>query len=643
MAIVEMKRAHLLALEKDEQAILKALQKLSCFQITPLTDEEKGLGAKSGGQALSEIDEQLTRLNWAISKLSKLDHSKKPLLGNKPFVPEDAALAVQDNQSQLMDKVAAMEGLEREAGENRGDTSRIEAQIEQLLPWRTLSLPVGQIEGTRNTMVTLGTVQLSQLEQNVRPRLSPLCDVDVISTSRDQANVFIVCHQSAWQDSLSLLKEAGFAPVKLTGVNSTVSQRLDELHGEHELIEKKQVQIEQSFAAYLPILPDLKILYETLASDRERLNTLSGFTATERTFYIKGWVPARDEAHVTEKLKKVSPSACIEFVTPEEGDEPPVLLHNGNFVSPFENIVAGFSLPKPGGIDPTAAMTPFFLCFFGMMVSDAGYGLLMAVVILLAIKFLNPSVSLKRLMKILGWGGLATVVWGLLYNTVFGMSPLPKSLVAFDPINNALPVMAVCIGIGAIHLFAGLGMGAYVNIRDGKPLDAVYDQLSWFMLIVGLGMLVLPATAAIGQWVAIAGALIILVTAGRAKSRNPFKRLISGLGSLYGITSWVSDLLSYMRLFGMGLATGVIGMVINILVGMVFGAGPIGWVLGSLLFVGGHLFNAGINILGAYVHSCRLQYIEFFGKFYDDGGKPFMPLSQTNKYVYIGDAQGTGR
>ncbi|MEG2355508.1 MAG: V-type ATP synthase subunit I, partial [Clostridia bacterium] len=131
---------------------------------------------------------------------------------------------------------------------------------------------------------------------------------------------------------------------------------------------------------------------------------------------------------------------------------------------------------------------------------------------------------------------------------------------------------------------------------------------------------------------------IILVTAGREKSKNPFKRLISGLGALYGITSWVSDLLSYMRLFGMGLATGVIGMVINQLVGMVFASGPIGIVLGSALFVGGHLFNAGINILGAYVHSCRLQYIEFFGKFYEDGGKPFKPLATTNRYCYIKEA-----
>jgi V/A-type H+-transporting ATPase subunit I len=199
--------------------------------------------------------------------------------------------------------------------------------------------------------------------------------------------------------------------------------------------------------------------------------------------------------------------------------------------------------------------------------------------------------------------------------------------------NNAMPVMMICIALGAVHLFTGLGVAAYMNIRRGKPLDAVCDQLSWFMLVVGLGlMLVAPAA---GKWGALAGAAIILVTAGRAKSKNPFKRLISGLGALYGVTSWVSDLLSYMRLFGMGLATGVIGMVINILVNMVFSAGPVGWVIGAGLFVGGHLFNLAINTLGAYVHSGRLQYIEFFGKFYEDGGKPFMPLTQTNRYVYI--------
>lgn len=235
-------------------------------------------------------------------------------------------------------------------------------------------------------------------------------------------------------------------------------------------------------------------------------------------------------------------------------------------------------------------------------------------------------------MLILAIGGIATVVWGALYNTWFGFSPWPS---VFDPVNNSLPVMAICIGLGAVHLFAGLGMGAYVNFRRGQPLNALFDQFSWMMLVIGLGLLILPQTAQIGKWLAISGTAIILLTAGRAKSNNPFKRLISGMGALYGVTGWISDLLSYVRLFGMGLATGVIGMVINQLVKMIMSGGIIGIVIGVVVFVGGHLFNAAINILGAYVHTCRLQYIEFFGKFYEEGGKPFQPLCFSPRYLRV--------
>ena len=207
----------------------------------------------------------------------------------------------------------------------------------------------------------------------------------------------------------------------------------------------------------------------------------------------------------------------------------------------------------------------------------------------------------------------------------------------FDPVNNAMPVMMVCVAMGAVHLFAGLGIAAYMNIRQGKWLDAVYDQFSWVMILSGHR----PAADSRHESRPMDGASRArrssCYSAGRRKSKNPFKRLISGLGALYGITGWVSDLLSYMRLFGMGIATGVIGMVINILIGMVMQSGIVGIVLGSVVFVGGHLFNAAINTLGAYVHSCRLQYIEFFSKFYEDGGKPFMPLQETSRYVYVRD------
>ena len=633
MAIVDMKRVELLGVERDKRALLKAIQKLGCFQITPADTEHAAFSKPRPTEELARLDETITRVGWAIGRLNKYDKVKKLPLADKPSVTEAEAQATLDAQPELMRTVEALEALEREAGELRGQTARNQATEEQLAPWRGLTLPVSDVHSTRNTVAMLGTVSKSALDAlNEQGALPPLCCVETISTQRDQAYIYAVAHQSCADEASRLLKEAGYAPVTLS-LTGTVADKLDEMRAENEHISARQAVILTETAAHVDVIGRLRTLFDVLSSEKQRLLAAQNFGESERTFFLEGWVPAPMIEQVTERLTAVSPSVCLDFRTPDEDDEPPVLLHNSSFVSPYENIVTGFALPKPGGFDPTAVMMPFFVNFMGMMVSDAGYGLMMAILCPLLIKLLKPAKNTRRMMWMLCAGGVATVFWGAMYNTWFGFAPLPS---LFDPMNNALPVMGLCIALGAVHLFTGLGVAAYINIRDGKPLDAVCDQLSWFLLIVGLALLLFAPS--VGKVLAIIGAGIILVSAGRAKSKNPFKRLISGLGALYGITSWVSDLLSYMRLFGMGLATGVIGMVINQLVGMVVAGGPIGMVLGAVVFVFAHLFNAGINILGAYVHSCRLQYIEFFGKFYEDGGKPFVPLVENNRYVYVTEA-----
>ncbi|NCB04675.1 MAG: V-type ATP synthase subunit I [Clostridia bacterium] len=637
MAIVEMKRAQMLALKDDEQALLKAIQKLGCFQVTPLNASETDFAMRKAVSELPETEELITRVGWALQKVGKYDKTKAPLLGGKPTITEEEAARTLERRGEWLEVVEALEALERENGELRGQTARIAALREQLSPWQSLPVALEEIHSTRNTIAMLGTMPKSAYELLAQQGgIGQLCCVELVSYLRDQACVYVVAHRSAWDAALQKLKEAGFAQVQFPVTEGTVQNKLDQLTAEQAHIDQRQEAIIGEIASHADVVPELKIYYDCLCSRRERLVTATRFATSASTFYLKGWVPAEATEKVEKRLRKASPTVCLEFSDPEEGDEPPVLLHNNPAVAPYETIVTGFALPSPAGLDPTAVMTPFFINFMGMMVSDAGYGLVMAIAIPLLIKFLKPSPGAKKLMWVIFGGGIMTILWGALYNTWFGFAPWPS---IFDPVNNALPVMAVCVALGAVHLFTGLGVAAYMNIRRGHPLSAVADQLSWVLLLVGLGlMLVKPE---IGQWIAIAGAGIILCTSGREKSKNPFKRLISGLGALYGITSWVSDLLSYMRLFGMGLATGVIGMVINQLVGMVFSSGVIGIVIGSVLFVGGHLFNMGINVLGAYVHSCRLQYIEFFGKFYEEGGKPFKPLTETNRYVYISEAPET--
>jgi V/A-type H+-transporting ATPase subunit I len=635
MAIVEMKHVDMLALEGDRQALLAAIQKMGCFQLTPADTEDVTFNKPPAMAELTSLDDTITRVGWAIAKLNRFDTEKKPLMADKPAIDSEQAAALLAAQPTLMQAVEALEALERETGDLRGLAARLDAQREQMLPWRGLPLPLDEVHSTRNTVTTLGTVQKAALEQwQTNSRIGELCSVETVSTQRELAYVYILCHRDAWAPLQALLKEGGYTPVLLPRQPQTADEMLAALADERRAVDESQQTVLAKVAAYADRLNDLRMLHDILTSRRERLLAARSVSVSERTFFLQGWVPAHMTERIQRRLKAVSPSVALTFYDAAEGEEPPVMLHNATAVSPFENVVSSFSMPAPYSIDPTAVMMPFFINFMGMMVSDAGYGLVMAILSPILIRIFKPAKGMQRMLWIIFGGGVMTVFWGAMYNSWFGYAPWPLFL---DPMNNALPVMALCIGLGALHLFAGLGMAAYLNIRRRQYLDVVFDQLSWFMLMVGLGLLaVVPS---VGQWLAIAGAGIIVLTAGRAKSKNPLKRLISGLGALYGVTSWVSDLLSYIRLFGMGLATGVIGMVINILVGMVAGGGGVfGIIMGALVFVGGHLFNAGINVFGAYVHSCRLQYIEFFGKFFEDGGRPFKPLTETARYVYIRDA-----
>ena len=635
MAIVDMHRVSVLLMRKDEKAFLRLAQRLGCIHILPAEQPEE-----AQVQAIPEGDSgrqaQLARIRWAMTKLARYDTEKRSMLTPLPLVSREDL--EQDQYPEAMAAVSEAERLERLSGELRGQETRLKLLITQLEPWLALDIPAERLAAARSARVYTGSLKTAELNRlqadwTGRPAL-----VRPLSSQGDQQYIAAWAHVSVADEFQADLRAADFQAMSFGESKGTPKQQQEALLRETERIAQELNHIEDQLRGLGASMPQLRLSYEALSADSARESAHRLMARTRSTSMLEGWIPASLGEAFEKEVKTAFPAAQLSFRKAEEGEEPPVLLGNKPLVAPYESIVAGFALPDPAGVDPTALMMPFFACFFGMMVSDAGYGLAMAIVIPILMKIMQPGAGLRKLMLVLLGGGLATVFWGALYNTWFGFAAIP-ALGMFDAVNNALPVIAVCLGLGALHLFAGLAMGAYVNIRDKKPLDAVYDQLSWAMLIIGLGLLVLPQTAVIGQWMAVAGALIIIVTAGRDKSNNPIKRVISGLGALYGVTGWISDLLSYMRLFGMGLATGVIGMVINQLIGMMTsGGGIISLVLGAVIFVGAHLFNAAINILGAYVHACRLQYIEFFGKFYQEGGKPFTPLRFSPRHVRVRDA-----
>ncbi len=632
MAIAEMKRIGLLMMRRDHDELLRLAQRLGCVHVTEVGLPEEMRPKRDTARA-AELEAEIARYQWAIRKLTKYDPVKPSMF--RPL-PEASLDQLEKADLKAAERVIqAAEALERRAGELRGQESRLRVTLEQLNPWLDLDIPAELNHDTRAVAVFTGTASAQELHQLAAQWAGEPAVIRALETVKDSQYFWAAVHKKEAGRFSEALQEIGYQPVSLPEGSGTPKAQREKAEAALGQVTEKQAALEAELREAAKQLPALRLGYETLKAELGREEAQERMVHTASTSYLSGWVPAFAAEKVESEIKSRFPDAVVQLSDPEEGEEPPVLLRNAAVAAPFESIVTGFSMPSFKSMDPTGIMMPFFACFFGMMVSDAGYGIVMALLVPLLIKLMKPSKAGRKLFWIVGIGGLFTVLWGALYNTWFGFAPWPS---LFDPVNNSLPVMALCIGLGALHLFTGLGIAAYLNIRRGQFMDAVYDQFSWFALVIGLCLMLLPPTAAIGKWMAIAGAAVILLTAGRGKSKNPFKRLLSGLGALYNVSGWLSDLLSYMRLFGMGLATGVIGMVINLLVGMVTKSGVVGVIIGIPLFVGGHLFNAAINVLGAYVHSSRLQYIEFFGKFYEEGGSSFTPLTYSPRYVRVQDA-----
>lgn len=640
MAIVEMKRLTLLALRADRDKLLGAMQKMGCVEITEIRDEQfqAYLGRERG--AVENAEERLSRIKWAISELSRFEEKKKGLsglFGGMAEVSGKEAEAVAADTAAVMKAVEVCEACERQEGDLRGREARANAQLKQLRPWLAFDIPVERLAPTRDTVQFAGTVTASRRDA-LEAALAPLmARMNAVGAEGDEVCIWVVAHKDDARAVQEALAAADYKSAQFAQESGTAAQQREALENELKAIADERKAVEETLRTQAAELPRLRILYELTAQERDRLNAGTRFAQTETAFLMEGWAPALSVEKLEKKLKAISPECEIEFRDAADDEEPPVLLHNGKFASNYEGIVASYSLPSPRGLDPTTIMAPFFACFFGMMVSDAGYGLVLAVFIPLIIRFMNPSKSMRSLMWVLCAGGVFTLIWGAIYDTWFGanLNLAFMKPITINALEDPMKMMYVCIGMGVIHLFTGLGVGAYMNIKRGKPFAALFDQVLWITLIGGLGvMLIVPSLSNVGKIMALVSVVGILLTAGREKP-TLIGKLMGGFSSLYGISSWLGDILSYMRLFGMGLATGVIGMVVNMLCGLLFANGVIGYIIGIPIIIFGHCFNAFINVLGAYVHSCRLAYIEFFSKFYEDGGVEFRPLTSNPRYVAI--------
>lgn len=635
--IVPMKRLTLVAHKSDESDILKALQRLDAVEVIP--GEEA-----SATSVLDVAEERVQRLSGALAVLRPYA-AKKGMLTPRPETTVGAILQDLPEALSCGDEV---ESLQREMQRIKAEMDKNNGLIEMLQAWQNFPADMQAFRNAKSVRYFLGLLASADLD-----RLAELGDAVEYQVFDDGAilPVLVACAPDDAKTVAGFLKSLAWTDVAFPKLSGTPAQAAARLRADNETLEQQRAELETQLAAKGANSPLLEGALDAAVIERDRALAAAELSRTAATFELHGWVPENRLSDVERAVAGVTDAYCLFTRDPNDDETPPSVVKNNRFVTPFEVVTDLYSRPDPRGMDPTPFMAIPYIVLFGLMLSDSGYGLLLAIGCALFIRLRRPTGMMGGLARVLLWGGLSTIIWGVLVGTVFGLDfdvllgTDDLFPIILDPMTDPIGMLILCFGLGVVHILFGYGLRVKESFAQGDWQGAVFDTLSWMFIIVGLiagvggpmvglGFLQYPGLILAGI-----GALLILLFKGRGK-RNPIKRTISGLGELYNISGVLSDILSYARLFALGIATGVIASVFNDICSMLMGSPNIilkilGILIACALLVALHLFNIAINTLGAFVHCARLQYVEFYGKFYESGGRAFRPLGYKTKHVQI--------
>jgi V/A-type H+/Na+-transporting ATPase subunit I len=626
MALLEMKKVALVAHIQSKNNILKTLQTLGAVEITSAAMED--LKTPAPPQSLGKLEDKLGQVREALEIIRKYDDTKTPFLAPKPEISRSGLSDMAKKLSGADEVVSKIKLFSEEMNSLKAKKQRVKTRIAQLEPYSNFDAPLETVKENAYTACLLGSIPAENAEKYaaITEEFCGSAYFETLHENKDGIYIWAVMLSQVHEKLTGELKYIGFSESYIKDLCGIPKDIISAFSSECDALEEETAEYEEKAKRFADDKQLLASIEDYLVNEIERERSKVRLGETGTAFVLEGWLVAADQDKVETALLRTAPESFIEFRAPADDENPPTAVKNSKVVEPFEAITDMYSIPSSRGYDPNKVMSFFYFLIYGMIIGDAAYGVILALGGFLVLKLKKPTGMFRRVTTIIMYCGISTIMWGLIYGTVFSIKGIPAVI---NQIDDAMMLLLICLGLGVVHIITGLAVGMYVEIKGGNFWAAIFDKFSWIMVIIGGIMALANIGGGIGMYILIGGFAILLLTAGRAK-KGIFRKLLGGFGSIYGVTGYVSDILSYSRIFGMGLSTTVIATVFNTIAGLVMGS-VIGYAFGIIILIIGHSFNIVINALGAFVHTARLQFIEFYGKFYHGDGKAFSPLRVKTK------------
>jgi len=632
MAIVKMKKFKLFALEKDRKSLLKELQKFSYVHFVKTKEEDESLKEIELNQDMTTIKEKSQKVKWMLNYFSKLfpKETKKEI--DESSIKETLFVLLEQQASKydFSNDYENLANISREIDSNKEEITNLETYRKELSKWLNIKESLGNLKAFKTAKFFLGTVA----KKNFEPLKDKLRNfehtyIEEISDESSQINIMLLTSNTEEKELKNELKTYSFTETNFN-FDTSFTEEYEKTKSREEELKKANEKLKEKVEKLLKLIPKLLIQKEYLDNALMRETVVSNFKATDTVNVIEGYIPLDMEEEFKKIVNKNSnKSNYLEITEVDKDDEEvPILLKNSGITGLFASITQMYALPKYNEIDPTAILSIFYWIFFGMMVADFAYGLILFILSGLALMIGKFDENKRKFLKFFFALSFSTMIWGLLYGSAFGdLIKLPTQVL--DSSKDFMSIFILSIIFGAIHLVIALGIKAYILIKNGHFMDVIYDVFLWYLTLTSLIILLLAGRFGLSEFTknifiacAVIGMLGIVVFGAR-DAKTLVGRIGGGLYSLYGITSYIGDFVSYLRLMALGLAGGFIASAINIIVKMLVSKGILGIILGVVVFTLGQSFNIFLSFLSSYVHTSRLTYVEFFSKFYEGGGKAF--------------------